>query len=169
LSKDCRLSLYRDGNGFYLDGAQSPISVAQKRTNGGSTKYKLTQTNDDGTRSYESWSSLVSQSSSEYERLIVRKNKKSKSLTVIRSNPTKTAKEIKDKSNLLSTGAIKYTIESNGIVTNNNTLLLGCKNGGSKDTTRCCCSIHNFKMWNLALSDDELEKMSIAPKETLTF
>lgn len=148
------------------------IKVADIRERLGAIKYKFLADNEDGTRNYEPWTNLAEWSTSSYERLIIRKKKGSKELTIVKSQATKTWEEIKDKEGLLSSGAYMQTVTPQTITPHSNTLLLGCKNSLDTDgklKSRCNCSINNLKIWSVALNDKEIEKMAIAPEETVSF
>lgn len=94
------------------------------------------------------------------ERLIVRKKKGERGVTVYRCNPTDTT---------YVTHTLSYSGDDRA--PHGNTIWLGCGRntyGYAYPATLANCTIYNLKIWNVAMSDAEMAKMALAPKEKIT-
>lgn len=138
-----------------LKYAASSMTAAASRSVG-SGSYLVT---DPVAHTYTTTSAAMNQSF--LERLIVRKKKGERGVTVYRCNPTSTTH---------STTTLSYS--GNNRVAHQRTVLLGCGRsayGYPAAAMLANCTIYNFKVWNVALSDLEMAKMAVAPKETLKY
>ena len=98
---------------------------------------------------------------SELERLIVRKKKGERGVTIYRCVPTSTS---------YTTNTLSYSGDNRA--PHEKTVWLGCGRsayGYTNTETLSNCTIYNFKVWDIAMSDMEMAKMATAPKEKITF
>ena len=95
------------------------------------------------------------------ERLIVRKKKGERGVTVYKCNPNGTTH---------TTHTLSYSGDNR--VPHERTIWLGCGRsayGYINAGTLANCTIYNFKVWDVAMSDLEMAKMALTPKEKQTF
>lgn len=148
--------IYQSSSGaMTMQYAASTMAVASAR-NIASGSYLVT---DPDAKTYTTTTEAMH--ASFLERVIVRKKKGERGVTVYRCSPTSTT---------YTTGSLSYS--GNTRVPHQKTVWLGCGRsayGYVNAATLANCTIYNFKVWDVAMSDIEMAKMAMAPRETHTF
>lgn len=148
--------LYQASSGaMTLQYAASTMSAASAR-NISTGSYLVT---DPDAKTYTTTTEVMY--ASFLERLVVRKKKGERGVTVYRCNPT---------SATYTTNTLSYS--GNTRVPHERTVWLGCGRsayGYINTGTLANCTVYNFKVWDVAMSDIEMAKMAMAPKEKQTF
>ena len=138
-----------------LQYAASTMTAASAR-NIASGSYLVT---DPDAKTYTT--TTVAMLASFLERIIVRKKKGERGVTVYKCAPTSTT---------YTTNTLSYSGDNR--VPHDRSVWLGCGRsayGYLNASTLANCTIYNFKVWDVAMSDLEMAKMALAPRETQTF